>query len=97
MKEPRAITELISIPQQHTKLQMNQDNPRYGADPTSKTTAQTIIITPNSRTCHPQGKSTKEAIKPKYFVTIGKTVRCPPQEPYHSKHHSKLSQAMACC
>ena len=103
MKEPKAIAELISTAQKHqqslrSRPQRKQDHATDVADPVSKSTAQTINVTTvtNSRTHPPYSNTTEEAITPKNSTTIGTTVACSPQEPYHSKHPSKLGQAMAC-
>ena len=81
-----------------SRPQKNQELATDVLDPTSKTTAQAIIVATltNAKTCHPLRKTTKEAIAPKRFVAIGTTVICSPQEPSHSKHSSKLGQAMTC-
>ena len=82
-KEPRAIDELISIPQKFqqsmkSSSQRLQEHALDAKEPTSKTNAQNteINLITNPRAHHLHDKPAKELIICKNFTTIERTTVC---------------------
>ena len=97
-KEPKAIAELISIPQKHQQsMWSSPQRIQYGGldpvDPISKTDAQNtgINLITNPWAHHLQYKSTKELIICINAMTIETTIVQSLQELYHFKLHNKFS------